>query len=107
MRSRYTAYSLGAVDYLITSLHPSKRTKNLRSELLEGARSTQWLRLVILTTQKGGVKDKKGMVEFVAVYREKTFLSTPGQLRERSRFLKVGDRWFYVDGDILPAVLDL
>jgi SEC-C motif domain protein len=101
MRSRYTAYSLGEVDYLINSLHPSKNTKGLRLELLESARSTQWLRLDILGTQRGGPKDKKGIVEFVATYRGKEFLSQPGQLHERSRFVKMGDRWFYTDGDIL------
>lgn len=88
MRSRYTAYSLGAVDYLISSLHPSKNTKGLRFELLESAQSTKWLRLDILAIQRGGPKDKKGIVEFVATYRGKEFLSKPGQLHERSRFVK-------------------
>jgi SEC-C motif domain protein len=104
MRSRYSAYSLGEVDYLINSLHPSKRAKGLRVDLLESAQSTKWLRLDILATQRGGPKDKKGIVEFVATYCGKEFLSKPGQLHERSRFLKMGDRWVYTDGDILPAI---
>ncbi len=101
MRSRYSAYSQGAVDYLIETLHPSKRRKDDKSEHLESSTTIQWIGLKILKTQLGGIKDRKGMVEFIATYRSKAFLSVPGELHERSRFVKERDQWFYLEGDIL------
>jgi SEC-C motif domain protein len=101
MRSRYTAYSQGAADYLVKTLHPSKRRKDDKSELLDSTATLQWIGLKILKTQRGGIRDKKGMVEFVATYRGKAFLAVPGELHERSRFLKENNQWFYIDGDIL------
>jgi SEC-C motif domain protein len=101
MRSRYTAYSQGAPEYLVKTLHPSKRRKPDKSELLESTATLQWIGLKIVKTQRGGIRDKKGMVEFVATYRGKAFLAVPGELHERSRFLKENNQWFYIDGDIL------
>jgi SEC-C motif-containing protein len=108
MRSRYTAYSKGCVDYLIATLHPKSRQKNERLTLLESIQNTQWMGLTIIKTQKGQAQDKRGIVEFVALYQPaQTGLLKPAranQLHERSRFIKEGGKWFYVDGDILPPI---
>jgi SEC-C motif domain protein len=109
MRSRYTAYSQGNVDYLIATRHPKSRQKSDRASLLQSVQSTRWVGLTIVTTQQGQVKDKRGMVEFVALYQpaQTQSLQSIGavnQLHERSRFVKEKGQWFYVDGDILPAI---
>jgi SEC-C motif domain protein len=108
MRSRYTAYSKGYVDYLIATLHPKSRQKNERLTLLESIQNTQWIRLTIIKTQKGQAQDKRGVVEFVALYQPaQKGVSKPdraNQLHERSRFVKEDGQWFYVDGDILPPL---
>jgi SEC-C motif domain protein len=108
MRSRYTAYSKGYVDYLIATLHPKSRQKNERLTLLESIQNTQWIGLTIIKTQKGQAQDKRGVVEFVALYQpaQKGLLkpSKVNQLHERSRFVKENGQWFYVDGDILPPL---
>jgi SEC-C motif domain protein len=106
MRSRYTAYSTGNADYLMTTLHPKSHQKNERLTLLESIQNTRWIGLTIIKTQKGQIHDKRGIVEFLALYqptRSKDLLQTDiaNQLHERSRFSKEGDQWFYVDGDIL------
>jgi SEC-C motif domain protein len=108
-RSRYTAYSQGNVDYLIATLHPKSRQKRDRSSLLQSVQSTRWVGLTIVTTQQGKAKDKRGIVEFVALYQAAQIqdlqsIGAVHQLHERSRFIKEKGQWFYVDGDILPAI---
>ena len=101
MRSRYTAFYRGNVDYLIDTLHPDRRQPSDRQELTASINNTQWLGLTIIDTQKGKRNDINGVVEFEAIYR----VDEPRQLHERSRFAKLNDQWFYVDGDILPGTI--
>jgi SEC-C motif-containing protein len=101
MRSRYTAFHQGNVDYLIATLHPDQRKPDDQQELAKSIRNTQWLGLKIIDTHQGKKKDTKGIVEFEAVYH----LNKPGQLHERSRFIQTQGKWFYVDGDILPGTI--
>ena len=72
MRSRYTAYSKGNVDYLIATLHPKSRQKDDRPTLLQSIQNTRWIGLSIVKTQKGQTQDKRGIVEFVALYQPLT-----------------------------------
>lgn len=96
MRSRFSAYSQGNIDYLIDTLHPSKRRPIDRRNLTL-ASSTHWTHLTILNTQKGQATDRRGTVEFIAHY-DRPYL---GQHHERSRFTKEDGRWYYLDGDTL------
>ena len=101
MRSRYTAFYQGNVDYLLNTLHPGQRKPEDRAELTKSIEQTKWLGLSIISTQKGKKNDSTGIVEFEAIYH----LKQPGQLHERSRFVQVNRQWFYVDGDILPGTI--
>ncbi len=101
MRSRYTAFSRGNVDYLLATLHPDQRKFGDRQELTKNINNTQWLGLKVIDTQKGKKHDVTGYVEFEAVYQ----LDEPGQLHERSKFIKIDGQWFYVEGDILPGTV--
>ena len=95
MRSRYAAYSKGLVDYLIQTLHPSKRNSTDRQALQNAVSNSEWLRLEIHAVEGGSINDDQGFVEFSAYYQEEQF----GILREKSRFLKEDGQWFYVDGE--------
>jgi SEC-C motif domain protein len=106
MRSRYTAYCKSNVDYLIATLHPKSRKKNDRATMAQSMQNTRWIGLKIVKTQKGQIQDRRGVVEFVAQYQPVQSNGLPmmgvvNQLHERSRFIKAGGQWFYVDGDIL------
>jgi SEC-C motif domain protein len=101
MRSRYTAFVRGQVDYLMATLHPDYRRPNDHAELTKSVDQTKWLGLQIIDVQKGKKNDTQGIVEFEAVYQ----VNEPGQLHERSRFIKIAGQWFYVDGDILPGTI--
>ena len=104
MRSRYSAYSKGDVEYLIQTQHPKKRKKTDRQMLLRTIETTHWLGLTVFKTQKGGPDDRRGIVEFVAQYRGLALTDPIYQLHERSRFIKEDGVWFYQDGDNLPPV---
>ena len=101
MRSRYTAFCRGDIDYLIATLHPDCRSESGRTELAKSINNTQWLGLTILNSDKGKKNDASGYVEFEAIYQ----LDKPGQLHERSKFIKLEGKWFYVEGDILPGTI--
>lgn len=93
MRSRYSAFALGNVEYLKRSWSASTRPNNLELD------PTQvWTRLRIL--EAPDASEDRGVVHFRAHYRygtERDFLE------ERSRFERVGGAWLYVDGDILDV----
>lgn len=95
MRSRYAAFSLGEVDYLITTWHPDKRGGLDRRSLAADPNALRWVGLTILDVVAGGSGDDTGIVEFEASY---TTPSSSGVLHERSRFVRVDGAWRYVDG---------
>ena len=88
MRSRYTAFVVGDVAYLLATWHPS--TRPARLELDPGI---AWRSLEIVRTERGGPLDREGVVEFAARYRAD---GERGVQRETSRFVR-DDRWRYVD----------
>ena len=89
MRSRYSAYVLGLIDYLLATWHPSTAP----GELLLAP--VQWMGLEVRHTQMAG---DAGVVEFVARWRDSG--GRAGRLHETSRFVREGGRWFYIDGVI-------
>ncbi len=94
MRSRYTAFVLGMGNYLIDSQHSMTRSHLNKKELEEWAGSLRWLRLEILDTAKGTIKDHEGEVEFKAYFKHK---GKQEVLHERSKFLKEYGNWLYFD----------
>lgn len=89
MRSRYSAFVVGDVEYLVRTWHP--RTRPAELELDPGMR---WTGLEILDTGDGSAFHSTGTVTFRASYRG-------GSLHERSRFERVDGAWVYVDGEFL------
>ncbi len=68
MRSRYTAFTMANIDYLMLSHHSSTRPTKQRKSIQKWAESVHWMGLVILSTQAGEVSDDYGFVEFRALY---------------------------------------
>jgi SEC-C motif-containing protein len=90
MRSRFTAFARGDAAHLLRTWHPSTRPVDL--DVDDGIR---WTRLDVLETTRGGPFDRDGVVLFEAFFREG---GVAGSLRERSRFVREGRAWLYVDG---------
>ncbi len=89
MRSRYSAFARGEVDYLLQTHDQSESRRALR----QACRQTQWLGLSILAVDGGGAHDLEGTVRFEARHRE-------GVLVETSLFQRRGGalagEWLYV-----------
>ncbi len=91
MRSRYSAYVLGRLDYLRDTWHVSTRPASIEAD----AAGLQWLGLEV---RQHVVQDADhATVEFVA--RSK-LAGRARRLHEVSRFVREDGRWFYVDGDL-------
>jgi SEC-C motif-containing protein len=98
MRSRYTAYVRGAIEYLLATHDSSTRAGVDVKAVTRWSKQTMWLGLEIVATDAGRKSDREGVVEFIA--RGST-LGRPFEQRERSRFRKADDgHWYYVDGDV-------
>lgn len=97
MRSRFSAFAVGDTAYLLRSWHTSTRPSHL--DLDPGQR---WERLEILATERGGMFETEGAVEFRAHYREG---GHAGSLREHSGFTREDGAWVYV-GPLSPVDFD-
>jgi SEC-C motif domain protein len=91
MRSRYSAFVLDRIDYLMDTWHPGTRP----AVLDPNPPGLTWLGLDVKAT---ALQDADhGTVEFVA--RSKLG-GRAHRLHEISHFVREGGRWFYVDGDL-------
>lgn len=95
MRSRYSAYALHNADYLNRTHHASTLDEDLKASLKGSFDHCQWTGLSITGRKGGGPKDNEGVVRFEAAFTQegKRYV-----LKETSRFIREGDRWFYLDG---------
>ncbi len=92
MRSRYSAYVLKDVDYLLASWHPDTRPTELSLDDAPGQR-TQWLGLSVKRHQQTG--EDTAEVEFIARYRIGG--GSAVKMTEHSRFQRIDGRWYYLD----------
>lgn len=91
MRSRFSAYAVGDVEYLLATWHRATRPASLQLDP-----DLEWRQLEILGATDGGEDDRVGTVEFVATYwdaGQRQF----GQQREHSSFVKQSEQWLYVN----------
>jgi SEC-C motif domain protein len=91
MRSRYSAYVLGLHDYLFETWLPGTRPQSIQAD----PPGLKWLGLEVRS--RAQQDENHATVEFVA--RSKLG-GRAYRLHERSRFERVGEQWFYVDGDL-------
>jgi SEC-C motif-containing protein len=102
MRSRYTAFCIKDIEYLISTHHPSRRQDNERDLLTNTIHETQWLGLKILKTDMVSDDPHTGFVEFTAFYKTQ---NTNGQLHERSKFIREAGQWYYLYGEFIEPMV--
>ncbi len=95
MRSRYSAFVVADINYLLNSHHKSTRPTKERKSILKWTKSVQWIGLEIISTQKGTSTDTEGYVEFKALFMENGKLDC---IHENSFFVKENGLWFYKEG---------
>ncbi len=94
MRSRYVAYTLECEDYILATWHPS--TRPAPQDAADKVK-TKWLGLEVKRHEYNLQEQDRAVVEFVARYK---IGGRAYRLHEVSRFVREGEQWFYVDGDI-------
>ncbi len=98
MRARYSAYVTEQIPFLKQSA-----TKAIQEDFDEVA-STNWSRaatwhgLEIIRTEGGQPGDKKGLVEFRAIYTANNELCNHHEI---STFVKEADGWKFEDGELI------
>jgi SEC-C motif-containing protein len=94
MRSRYCAYVLCNEQYLLETWHPRTRPGSIPF-----TENQKWLGLRVVDVDNTGAASAE--VEFVA--RSRVSNAAAVRQHERSRFVREGGRWFYVDGDLVDG----
>ena len=89
MRSRYGAYVVGLIDYLLATWHPSTAPGELELS------PVKWIGLEVLHAESAG---DAGVVEFVALCRVN---GRAERMHETSRFVREAGRWYYIDGQMV------
>ena len=89
MRSRYSAYVLDEIDYLLQTWHPATRP----AALAPNEPGTKWLGLEVRRHDRQDAQHET--VEFVARVR---LHGRASRLHEVSRFVREDGRWLYVEG---------
>lgn len=90
MRSRYSAYAVHNAEYLWLTTSPKERKNHSKADMLEWAKSNQWLKLEVLNASET-------IVEFKAYYLDYRLVAHVHH--EKSFFMKEGDSWYYVNGE--------
>ena len=88
MRSRYSAYVLGLIDYLMATWHPSTAPGDLELP------PVKWLGLEVHHAEMAA---DAGVVEFVARCKVS---GRAERMHEMSRFVREQGRWYYIDGQV-------
>jgi SEC-C motif-containing protein len=87
MRSRFTAFVLDDAAYVMKTWHPKTRPTEVEPDP-----DMRWTRLEVLDATGGGLFDAEGVVEFRAHFRDR---GRPGDMHERSRFVRDDGAWVY------------
>ncbi|RKD98478.1 YchJ family protein [Marinifilum flexuosum] len=96
MRSRYSAFVIADITYILKTYSSKTRPLNQEKEILDWAKSVEWQRLEVINTNKGNSTDVNGHVEFKAYYKEDGIDQC---LHENSFFEKENEQWVYVSGE--------
>ena len=70
MRARYTAYTMGNVDYIGTTYAPTSGAAAHAKAAQDWVATSKFKSLKIVRTSKGGAEDNIGKVEFLATYEQ-------------------------------------
>ncbi|OFZ54238.1 MAG: hypothetical protein A2428_07130 [Bdellovibrionales bacterium RIFOXYC1_FULL_54_43] len=98
LRARYTAFTLGQVDFIIDTHHSETRGDVKRDEIEEWSRDSDWLGLKIVESKAGAATDSEGLITFCAKYE------LHGKIEDHwevSQFRKEDGQWRFFDARAL------
>lgn len=94
LRSRYTAFTRGSIDYILETHHSKTRHEVKREEIEEWSKNSKWLGLKIVQKEAGQPKDEKGTLIFCALYAVE---GKQEEHWEQSFFEKENGAWRFLD----------
>jgi len=94
MRSRYSAYVMGLVDYLLDTTLPVQKGSLDRDSISQWSAQSTWLGLEVENAELLGGKPEHAFVTFTARWHDATGEHSH---RERSAFVQNQGRWYFID----------
>lgn len=94
MRSRYSAYVLSLVDYLVSTTLPIQQHSLDQASIDGWSRSSQWLGLTVHQHRVAAHSPDHAWVSFSARWRD---AQGEHQHDERSAFVRVSGQWYFID----------
>lgn len=99
MRSRYSAYVLGKIDYLKATTLPVQQPSLDLQAMKDWSHSSTWLGLEIEDSQLFGGQPEHAQVSFIARWHDG---AGEHAQHERSAFVQRDGRWYFIDPTIPP-----
>ncbi len=96
MRSRYSAYAQGEIDYIAATIDPDRTEGFDEKSARDWAENSEWHGLEVVSTYKGEEGDETGQVEFIAHYSQNRAKTKHHELAD---FRTIDGKWFFVDGE--------
>ena len=91
MRSRYSAYTLGLIDYLVATTLPAQQAALDRDSMRAWSLGSTWLGLEVEGSE---LIDTHAFVTFTARWHDG---DGEHRHRERSAFVQQDGRWYFID----------
>lgn len=94
LRARYTAFTRGEIDFILSSHHTRTRTEVTRDEIEDWSKNSEWLGLNVVQIEAGKNTDQQGIIVFSAKYKAD---GKEHEHWERSLFEKEDGKWKFLD----------
>ncbi|MEK1904419.1 MAG: YchJ family protein [Pseudomonas sp.] len=94
MRSRYSAYVLGQIDYLLATTLPAQQPGLDSAAIRAWSLGSTWLGLEVESSELIGGQPEHAFVTFTARWHDD---SGEHSHRERSSFVQQGTHWYFID----------
>jgi SEC-C motif-containing protein len=94
MRSRYSAYVLGLIDYLVDTTLPAQQAGLDRSGMAAWSAQSVWLGLDVENAEVLGGQPEHAFVSFTARWHDG---EAEQHSHERSAFVQHQGRWYFLD----------
>ena len=95
MRSRYSAYVLGLIDYLVETTLPAQQTQLDRQAMEKWARDSNWLGLQVTREDPASGNSSRTQVTFTARWTDPD--GSQHSHVECSDFCRLNERWYFID----------
>ncbi|TVP93371.1 MAG: YchJ family protein [Pseudomonadaceae bacterium] len=95
MRSRYSAYTLGLVDYLINTTLPAQQANLDRKAMRQWSKQSRWLGLEVIASEATRPDSDQAWVRFIARWQDPNGEKQAHE--EHSEFRREQGRWYFID----------